>query len=58
MKFAGWIFAALLLSGGAPSRAAAQSAKPAHSQAFANCMDEFSTCDQTTLDPSRKASRP
>ncbi|MFI5095802.1 MAG: hypothetical protein ACHQIK_20435, partial [Candidatus Acidiferrales bacterium] len=49
MKFIGWIFAALLLVAGAPLSTRAQNRQSPHSQALANCMDEFSTCDQAAL---------
>jgi|GEM_PF-6287661 len=49
MKFIVWTSVALLIAGGAPLYTAARNQQAAHSQALANCLDEFSTCDQTAL---------
>ncbi|MGC2230171.1 MAG: hypothetical protein WBA09_01585, partial [Candidatus Acidiferrum sp.] len=58
MKLIGWIFAALLLFGGAPQRTAAkpatQTGQLPHAQALANCLDAYSTCDEALLTAQEK----
>jgi hypothetical protein len=49
MKSTFWIIIALLVFGAAPLRTPAQSRQSPHSQQLSNCLDEFSTCDRSTL---------
>jgi hypothetical protein len=49
MKFIRWIFFALLVTGGAPLRMAAQTPQLSHAHEFQNCLDQFSVCNPTAL---------
>lgn len=49
MKLIRQMFLVLLLAGTAPLYTAAQGPQRSHAQDFANCLDEFSACDNATL---------
>jgi hypothetical protein len=49
VKFIRWIFFALLVTGVAPLRVAAQTVQPSHEQEFQDCVDEFSVCHPAAL---------
>jgi hypothetical protein len=49
MKFILCISIALLVAGAAPMQAAGPSRQNSHSKQFADCLDEFSPCDRSTL---------